>query len=358
MNFSLYEFLILLIILALLAVPYYLLFRLLKAVSVFTLRGRLFAPIISFVLVTFIYYFLFTNLQFGCGKGGSGKGGPVEQDQWALKNAAGKVIITAPDTLVTYKEDSVIVRIAKFSLNDNIFFERLNNSPKRILITDSLHLSTVMRVNLKESTEEQKVEIRRLNNNEKQVIDTSKYSEWSFSVRAIDYGKVTLVVSISALVKTEFGNDEIDCPIYKKELSIVASGSDKFRVVWTKYKWLSILVVLCLFLLIYKLIPNQTIIDYYMPNSKKTNFWNAGALGLVVYLITIASIVVFKIVDISMIYVPLVFIGTVLIYAVFTAVSLRDNDRLSEENFLKLMTLAIKKLPPLNLIFRNKKERE
>ena len=90
-----------------------------------------------------------------------------------------------------------------------------------------------------------------------------------------------------------------------------------------------------------------------MPNSKKTNFWNAGALGLVIYIVTILSIFVFKTIGVSLYFVPLVFIGTILIYAVFTAVSLRDNDKLSEENFLKLMGLAIKKIPPLNLIFKS-----
>jgi hypothetical protein len=352
MNFLIYDIYILLIVIALLALPYHLLFRLFKPISISSHKGGHFTPL-SFRLATILYYILIINLQFGCGGDGS-----FDQDQWALKNAAGKVTITAPDTLVIFKEDSVIIRIARFSLNDSIFFERINNSHRRIFITNSMRLSTVMRVSLKESTEEKKLEIVRLNNNEKQVIDTNKYSEWAFSIRAIDYGKITLVVSISALVKTDFGDDEIDCPVHKQELHIVASGSDKFRLFWNRYYWLAILIIMCLFLLLYKLIPNQTIIEYYMPNSNKTNFWNAGALGLVVYLITIASIVVFKIVSISMIYVPLVFIGTVLIYAVFTAVSLRDNDKLSEENFLKLMTLAIKKLPPLNLIFRDNKQGE
>jgi hypothetical protein len=282
----------------------------------------------------------------------------LDKPDYEINGLKGKVLILAPDSLQVFKSERVIVRIAKLDLRKDVFLERKDKMRYGRLITDTLRLSTAMKVNLKESSHEEKLKIKMLNNNAVQVIDTTKYTEWVFEITPIKYGYINLIVSISSMVRTEFGIQEIDCPIYEKKIEIFASQGDKIVVFWNQYSWISILLIVLVFLIIYKLIPNQSIIEYHMPNSKKTNFWNAGALGLVVYIVTILSIVVFKTIGISMYFVPLVFIGTILIYAVFTAVSLRDNDKLSEENFLKLMGLAIKKIPPLNLIFKSTKDKE
>lgn len=87
-------------------------------------------------------------------------------------------------------------------------------------------------------------------------------------------------------------------------------------------------------------------------DSKQTNFWNSGSLGIVIYLITILSIITFSILKINLVYSVFIFIGTVLLYSVMTAVALRDNEKLSEKNFLQLMTIALSKIPLLSIFFK------
>lgn len=318
----------------------------------FSFSHRLKVNIISVLFIVLLCYNFLINV--GC-KGRLSESG----SRYRIDGLRGKVAIKTPDTIRIFKKDEVIVRISKLNINDGVFLTGLGRGRKEILITDTLLLSPVMTVNLKESTDEKKVEIVRLNNNSRQIIDTTKYTEWKFSVRPIDYGEVTLIVSISASLKTrDFGNEEFDIPVFVREVEIFATSVEKFKLYWNKYYWVFIIVIFCIFLIIHKLIPQRNITEYYMLNSKQTNFWNAGSLGLVVYVITIGSIVVFKLVDINLIYVPLVFAGTILIYTVFTAVSLKASGQLSEKNFLELMGMALKKLPPLNLIYRKKDNTE
>jgi len=299
-------------------------------------------------LVIFTYLFVYTLA--------IKPGAPISdgiQDEYKIHGLEGKILLNAPDTLKIFSKERVTVRIAKTNIKDSVFVERIKNYRPEKAIVDKIKLSTVMTVNLKESPKENRISINMLNNNETQVIDTTKYSEWLFDIKPIDYGKINLVVSVSAVIKTEYGNQEIDHPVYEKEIEIYASTKDKVLVFWEKQYWIVLAGIALFFLLLFKLIPNQSIIEVHMANSNQTNFWNAGSLGLVIYIITIASIGVFKMLEISLYFVPLVFIGTILIYAIFTAVSLRDNDKLSEENFLKLMGIAIKKIPPLNWIFKD-----
>src|ERR1700676_4145059 len=221
-------------------------------------KHRRFFRRLSNACVTILYYFLIIPVFTGCKQ--------ISRVPF-IRGLEGKVAIQVPDTLEVFKKDRAIVRIAKVNLDEDVFLEQLGDPRGRILIKDTLPISEVMQVDLKKSWEEQKIEITRLNNNEEQAIDTTNYSEWSFGIRPIDYGKVSLVVSISGFVKTKFGTQKIDCPVYEREISIYATGTDKFRVFWHSYQWLSIALVISIFLLLYKIIPNQTIIDYYMPNT-------------------------------------------------------------------------------------------
>lgn len=276
-----------------------------------------------------------------------------ESDEYRLRGLEGKILLDFPDTLKIFEKGRVSIRIAKYSLEDSVFVEKIDRFKLEKVIIDKIRLATAMKVNLRESPNEARIVINRLNNNETQVIDTTKFSEWLFDIKPLDYGKINFVVSVSAIIKTEFGNQEIDYPVYEKNIEIFAGNKDKVLVFWNNHYWIVLGAIALLFLLMYKLIPNQSIIEVHMANSNQTNFWNAGSLGLVIYIITISSIGLFKMLEISLYFVPLVFVGTILIYAIFTAVSLRDNDKLSEENFLNLMGIAIKKIPPLNWLFKN-----
>lgn len=298
-----------------------------------------------------IFTYLFSRL--ACYELNSPKSIIEEPDEYKIRGLEGKILVNSPDTLTVFKSGRLTVRIAKSDLEESVFVERIEHYRFEETTVERLRLSTIMKVNLRESPNENRILINRLNNNETQVIDTTKFSEWLFDIKPLDYGKINLIVSVSAIVKTEFGNQEIDYPVYEKNIEIFASSKDKVLVFWNNHYWIVLGAIALLFLILYKLIPNQSIIEVHMANSNQTNFWNAGSLGLVIYIITIASIGLFKMLEISLYFVPLVFVGTILIYAIFTAVSLRDNDKLSEENFLKLMGIAIKKIPPLNWIFKD-----
>ena len=80
------------------------------------------------------------------------------------------------------------------------------------------------------------------------------------------------------------------------------------------------------------------------PSPKKTNFWNSGLLVLVFYLLILLSIFAFKSLDISLYWFPLVIFGTILIFTVSGAFSLRDNEKLTQKNFIELMSIVFKKL--------------
>jgi hypothetical protein len=273
--------------------------------------------------------------------------------EYKIYGLDGKILINSPDTLKIFEASRVTIRIAKLNLKDKIFIRQIKHFHRDNLIIDTIQLSSAMKVNLKESPKENRLLMTRINNNNTQGIDTTKFSEWLFDIKPINYGKIKIIVSVSASIRTEFGYRENDYPVYEKDIEVIASRKEKFVMFWSTHYWVVLLGIIIFFLFLFKLIPNQSIIEIHMATENQTNFWNAGSLGLVIYIITIASIGVFKMLKISMYFVPLVFIGTILIYTIFTAVSLRDNNRLSEENFLKLMGIALKKIPPLNWIFKD-----
>jgi hypothetical protein len=271
-----------------------------------------------------------------------------------LPGLKGKILVAMPDSIRVFEKGRVIIRIAQQDLDQRVFTRDIPG-PMGKTLQDSFRMARVMSVQLRESMNEHKVNIQQRNNNATQFVDSLSYAQWVFDVVPIDYGEIMLVVSVSAKVMTDFGTQERDFPLYEKTIRIYATPGDKMKVYWQK-NYVSVSIVLvAVFLLLLKLVPKQVIIDYYMPNSKRTNFWNAGSLGLFIYVITIVSFFAFKAADISLIYVPLVFIGTLLLYIIFTAVSLRDNDKLSEKNFLALMGIALRKVPPLNFFMRDNK---
>jgi hypothetical protein len=92
---------------------------------------------------------------------------------------------------------------------------------------------------------------------------------------------------------------------------------------------------------------------------KKTNFWSSGLLIMAFYLVVVLSVVVFKILDISYLWFPLVIIGTIFFFTLSGAFALRDSEKLSQKNFLELMVIVFKKLIVVGLFSKdNEKNQE
>lgn len=276
-----------------------------------------------------------------------------DREEYELLGINGKLIYNIPDTIILNTTEKISIRISKANIRNHILLKTFDGYEG--ITEESIPLSSVMKVDLVESSTTNKTIINRINNNSEQLIDTTRFTEWVFDVTPIDYGDIELTVSVSQIRELKkYGKNYYDIPIYEKKVMVYASNIQKAGIFWDN-NYFSVLSILSLFIfLVSKLIPKSTKISINMTNEKQTDFWNAGSLGLAIYVVTIMSIAFFKMFNISLYFVPLVFGGTILIYALFTAVSLRDNDKISEDNFMTLMGMAIKKVPPMNWIFKDK----
>jgi hypothetical protein len=78
--------------------------------------------------------------------------------------------------------------------------------------------------------------------------------------------------------------------------------------------------------------------------SKKQSPWISGSFYLALFIIIISAIVV--IAKLLPFYtLPVIIIATMLLFSVVGAFQLRNDDKLSEKNFLELMLLAFKNIP-------------
>jgi len=81
------------------------------------------------------------------------------------------------------------------------------------------------------------------------------------------------------------------------------------------------------------------------------NPWISGSFYLFVFIVVLVALVLATI-YVNWIYFPIILISGILIIGVIGAFQLRNDDKLKEDNFLKLMTLTYKRLP---LLKSNKK---
>ena len=82
------------------------------------------------------------------------------------------------------------------------------------------------------------------------------------------------------------------------------------------------------------------------PSFKERNPWKTGSFYLFAAVIVIILLAVVS-VNLPWYAVPIVFIGGLLLLAVIGALQLRNDESLSEENFLKLMIETFRRLPLL-----------
>jgi hypothetical protein len=81
-----------------------------------------------------------------------------------------------------------------------------------------------------------------------------------------------------------------------------------------------------------------------MEKTKPPSPWISGSFYLAVFLVIIAALAVVGHV-IPIIALPAIIIGGIIALAVIGAFQMRQDEKLSQENFLKLMTLSLKYLP-------------
>lgn len=89
------------------------------------------------------------------------------------------------------------------------------------------------------------------------------------------------------------------------------------------------------------------------PSKISPNPWASGSFYLIVFIVVITAFAVVGKVLPSFVL-PIVLIGAILALSVIGALQMRQDEKLSEENFLKLMALSFKYLPWL----RRRKEQE
>ena len=77
---------------------------------------------------------------------------------------------------------------------------------------------------------------------------------------------------------------------------------------------------------------------------KSPNPWVVGSFYLIVFVVVVAALAVIGHV-IPLVILPTILIGSIIALSVIGALQMRQMDKLSEENFLKLMALSFKNLP-------------
>lgn len=80
------------------------------------------------------------------------------------------------------------------------------------------------------------------------------------------------------------------------------------------------------------------------PHNTSLNPWVSGSFYFVVFLVVLVALAVIGRL-LPIIVLPLILIGGILAMSVIGALQLRQDERLDEENFLKLMALSFKYLP-------------
>jgi hypothetical protein len=89
-----------------------------------------------------------------------------------------------------------------------------------------------------------------------------------------------------------------------------------------------------------------------MKNSKPPSPWISGSFYLIVFLIIVAALAVVGR-TIPIVALPVIIVGGLLALSVIGAFQMRQDEKLSQENFLKLMGLSLKSL----LLFRRQEEK-
>jgi len=194
-----------------------------------------------------------------------------------LEGLKGKISYYIPDTFyVGKKNERVSIRIARASLDDRVFLKGLSSytdSTAKKAAIDTIPLSSVMEVNLIETTPEKKLTIQRINNNSRQVVDTSGYSEWLFEVTANDYGEVYLTVSVSVALPGGGSTAAQDIRIYDKSVKAYAGTFEKVKLFFSDHYVLAGSAGLMLLLLLYRVVPEWTgklrIIKIFLASSEE-----------------------------------------------------------------------------------------
>ena len=79
-------------------------------------------------------------------------------------------------------------------------------------------------------------------------------------------------------------------------------------------------------------------------SKKKRSPWVSGSFYLALFVIIISTIIVIAKI-LPFYYLPIIIVGTMLLFSVVGAFQLRSDENLTQKNFLELMGLAFKNIP-------------
>lgn len=229
-----------------------------------------FSKVVCAIALIWAGIVLFSTFNFGCNAEHNISPGDK------LENIQGKISYYIPDTFyVGRKNERVKVRIAKASLSDKVFLEGLTPAhvPKENSDIDTIPISDIMEVNLIETSPQKKLTIQRVNNNSRQAIDTSGYTDWIFEVIANDYGEVNLTVSVSIIIQANGSSVPRDIKVFDKTIRAYATTGKKMQLFLGEHCIIIGSAGLVFFLLLYRIGPELTgrlkIIKIFLASSEE-----------------------------------------------------------------------------------------
>ena len=152
----------------------------------------------------------------------------------------GKIAYHIPDTMVSFKDYSVVVRIAN---------TKDTNITKGIVspTTAVIRISSRMEVRLQNGQPDSAFQIRTINDGI-QMVDSISYTEWKFSVKPLRSGKSSLVLVVSIIN----GND-VKQTVYTDDVKVISNPIGWSERFWdSEYKWLFTTFLIPVFIYFWK----------------------------------------------------------------------------------------------------------
>lgn len=152
----------------------------------------------------------------------------------------GKIVYHIPDTMISFKDYEVIVRISN-PKDTNITNGIINP------IIANIRISSRMEVKLKNGQPDSTFQIRTINDGI-QIIDSISYTEWKFSVKPLKSGTGSLVLVVSIISGTD-----VKQTVYTDNVKIVSNPIGWWKRFWSsEYKWLFSTFLIPIFIYFWK----------------------------------------------------------------------------------------------------------
>ena len=152
----------------------------------------------------------------------------------------GRIAYHIPDTMISFKDYNVVVRIAN---------PKDTNIIKGIVspTTAVIRISSRMEVRLQNGQPDSTFQIRTINDGI-QMVDSISYTEWKFSVKPLKSGKSSLVLVVSIIN----GND-VKETVYTDDVKVISNPIGWSERFWdSEYKWLFTTFLIPVFIYFWK----------------------------------------------------------------------------------------------------------